>query len=140
VVALRSGWIAVVLALLFLVPMAPTTGPASPAVPENPSGESIVRIHVAPSEVASLGPGVEVVEAYDTFVLARASAEAVARLSDSLATQAGYPGTGCSFYGAALAELLRVTSGFEGAMVHEQCRGQGEPYCTWRSAEPGGYE
>lgn len=68
------------------------------------------------------------------------SREAVARLSDSLATQAGYPGTGCSFYGAALAELLRVTSGFEGAMVHEQCRGQGEPYCTWRSAEPGGYE
>ena len=63
-----------------------------------------------------------------------------ARVSDSLATQAGYPGTGCAFYSAALAELLRVTSGFEGAMVHELCRGRGDPYCSWRAAEPGGYE
>jgi hypothetical protein len=63
-----------------------------------------------------------------------------ARVTESLATQAGYPGTGCAFYGAALAELLRMTSGFEGAMVHEHCRGQGEPYCSWRAAEPGGYQ
>ena len=65
---------------------------------------------------------------------------ASARVSDSLASLAGYPGTGCAFYGAALAELLRVTSGFEGAMVHEQCRGRGDPSCAWRAAEPGGYE
>lgn len=63
-----------------------------------------------------------------------------ARASDSLAIRAGYPGTGCAFYSAALAELLRITSGFEGAMVHEHCRAQGEPFCAWRSAEPGGYE
>lgn len=62
-----------------------------------------------------------------------------AEATESLATRAGYPGTGCAFYSAALAELLRVTSGFEGAMVHEHCRARGEAYCSWRSAEPGGY-
>ena len=70
----------------------------------------------------------------------RTQSEASARVSDSLATLAGYPGTGCAFYGAALAELLRVTTGFEGAMVHEECRGRGDPCCAWRAAEPGGYE
>ncbi len=62
------------------------------------------------------------------------------RVSESLATRAGYPGTGCAFYSAALAELLRLTSGFEGAMVHEHCRGKGDPYCSWRGIESGGYE
>jgi hypothetical protein len=62
-----------------------------------------------------------------------------ARVTESLATRAGYPGPGCAFYSAALAELLRMTSGFEGAMVHEQCRGRGEADCSWRAAEPGGY-
>lgn len=69
-----------------------------------------------------------------------AASGASARVSDSLATLAGFPGSGCAFYSSALAELLRVTGGFEGAMVHEQCRGRGEPYCSWRAAEPGGYE
>ncbi|MGQ0702781.1 MAG: hypothetical protein ACT4PM_06580 [Gemmatimonadales bacterium] len=64
---------------------------------------------------------------------------ASARVAESLATLAGYPGTGCAFYSAGLAELLRVTSGFEGAMVHEQCRGHGHPSCAWRAAEAGGY-
>lgn len=64
---------------------------------------------------------------------------ASARVAESLATLAGYPGTGCAFYSAGLAELLRVTSGFEGAMVHEQCRSRGDPSCAWRAAEPGGY-
>ncbi len=31
-------------------------------------------------------------------------------------------GAACTFYGSALAELLRVLTGFEGAMVHERCR------------------
>ncbi len=64
---------------------------------------------------------------------------ASARVSDSLATLAGFPGSGCAFYSSALAELLRVAAGFEGAMVHDQCRGRGDPYCSWRAAEPGGY-
>jgi hypothetical protein len=62
------------------------------------------------------------------------------RLLESMATQAGFPGTGCYFYSAILAELLRMTSGFEGAMVHERCRGRGDAECSWRAADAGGYE
>jgi hypothetical protein len=61
-------------------------------------------------------------------------------LAESMATEAGFPGTGCYFYSAILAELLRVTSGFEGAMVHERCLGRGDQRCVWRAAEAGGYE
>lgn len=49
-------------------------------------------------------------------------------------------GSGCSFYGAALAELLRVLTGFEGAMIHERCRGKGDSSCAWRATAVGGYE
>ena len=49
-------------------------------------------------------------------------------------------GSGCTFYGSALAELLRVLTGFEGAMVHTTCRGRGEPACVWRATAVGGYE
>lgn len=49
-------------------------------------------------------------------------------------------GSGCAFYGAALAELLRVLTGFEGAMVHEHCRSRGENSCLWRATAVGGYE
>lgn len=49
-------------------------------------------------------------------------------------------GSGCTFYGAALAELLRVLTGFEGAMVHERCRGKGDTACHWRATPVGGYD
>lgn len=49
-------------------------------------------------------------------------------------------GAGCAFYGAALAELLRVLTGFEGAMVHERCRGRGDESCRWRATAVGGYD
>jgi hypothetical protein len=62
------------------------------------------------------------------------------RLTESLATAAGFPGTGCFFYSAVVAELLRVASGFEGAMVHERCRANGSDDCFWRASEAGGYE
>lgn len=62
------------------------------------------------------------------------------RLTDSLATAAGFPGTGCYFYSAVIAELLRVATGFEGAMVHERCHSRGDDHCFWRAAEAGGYE
>jgi hypothetical protein len=57
------------------------------------------------------------------------------RLTESLATSAGSAGPGCYFYSALLGELLRVTSGFEGAMVHDRCLGRGDEACTWRAAE-----
>lgn len=62
------------------------------------------------------------------------------RVTESLATLAGYPGTGCYFYSAVIAELLRVASGFEGAMIHERCRARGDTDCFWRASEAGGYE
>ena len=62
------------------------------------------------------------------------------RLTESLATAAGFPGTGCYFYSAVIAELLRVATGFEGAMVHERCHARGDDHCFWRAAEAGGYE
>lgn len=62
------------------------------------------------------------------------------RMDDSLAVRAGFAGTGCNFYGALLAELLRLACGFEGAMVHERCRARGDDHCFWRAAEAGGYE
>lgn len=61
-------------------------------------------------------------------------------LRESLATGAGFEGTGCEFYAKALAELLRVLSGFEGAMVHDRCRSKGDGYCCWRTATAEGYE
>lgn len=69
-----------------------------------------------------------------------AHGRAEARLDESLATQAGFAGTGCSFYSALLAELFRVAGGFEGAMVHERCRARGDDHCFWRAAESEGYE
>ena len=61
------------------------------------------------------------------------------RLTESLATQAGFAGTGCYFYSAVIAELLRVTGGFEGAMIHDRCRAKGDDDCFWRASEAGDY-
>jgi hypothetical protein len=49
-------------------------------------------------------------------------------------------GSACTFYGSALGELLRVLTGFEGAMVHERCRGRGDDACRWRATAVGGYD
>jgi hypothetical protein len=68
-----------------------------------------------------------------------AGALAEVTLPDSLATRAGAEGVGCAYYGAAFAELLRMTSGFEGAMVHERCRARGDDTCAWRAATVEGY-
>lgn len=57
------------------------------------------------------------------------------RLGQSLATEAGFAGSGCLFYGSLLSELLRVTSGFEGAMAHERCVEKGDPACEWKAVE-----
>jgi hypothetical protein len=42
----------------------------------------------------------------------------------------------CTFYGSALAELLRLLTDFDGAMVHVACRARGDTECQWRSARP----
>jgi hypothetical protein len=61
-------------------------------------------------------------------------------LRESLASQAAAEGVGCGFYGAAFAELMRVLSGFEGAMLHERCRAKGDQACGWRATTVEGYE
>lgn len=45
------------------------------------------------------------------------------------------PGPACSFMGSALAELLRLLAGFDGAMIHVSCRARGAEGCAW-SASP----
>jgi predicted hydrocarbon binding protein len=60
----------------------------------------------------------------------------VARVPDPIAINATPDGTACGFYGAALAELLRLLVGYEGAMLHTACRAAGADRCEWRAAPP----
>lgn len=66
-------------------------------------------------------------------------AAARVEMRESLATRADAAGPGCRFYGAAFAELLRVLTGFEGAMVHEGCKGRGDSTCRWAATAAEGY-
>jgi hypothetical protein len=66
-------------------------------------------------------------------------AAARVEMRESLATRAEAAGSGCLFYGAAFAELLRILSGFEGAMVHEGCKGRGDSTCRWSATAAEGY-
>ena len=61
-------------------------------------------------------------------------------MRESLATRAQAAGIGCLYYSAAFAELLRVLSGFEGAMVHEGCQARGDASCRWSAAAAEGYQ
>jgi predicted hydrocarbon binding protein len=58
----------------------------------------------------------------------------VASVADTLALVATPDGSACTFYGAALAELLRLLVGLEVAMVHTSCRANGGVHCEWRAA------
>jgi len=60
----------------------------------------------------------------------------VARVTDPIAINATPDGAACGFYGAALAELLRLLVGYEGAMLHTACRATGGARCEWRAAPP----
>lgn len=64
---------------------------------------------------------------------------ALAVIPQPLSLLAMADGQACSFYGAALAELLRTLTGFEGAMVHGRCRGRGDDTCRWQAAAAEGY-
>jgi hypothetical protein len=65
---------------------------------------------------------------------------ATAETTKPLSIVALNDGTACTFYGSALGELLRILTGFEGAMVHERCRARGDTACRWRATAVGGYD
>jgi hypothetical protein len=44
-------------------------------------------------------------------------------------------GVGCGFYGSAIAEILRASTDFDGAMFHVRCRSRGDSLCQWSSRE-----
>jgi hypothetical protein len=58
---------------------------------------------------------------------------ATATLGDGVAVVTA-PGPACSFVGAGMAELLRILTGFDGAMLHVSCRARGDSSCTWSAA------
>jgi hypothetical protein len=49
-------------------------------------------------------------------------------------------GEACGFYGAVYQELLRGLTGFEGALIHQNCRARGDEACVWRTAMAEVYE
>jgi hypothetical protein len=55
-----------------------------------------------------------------------------ARVAGPLTVEAIGDSSGCVFYGAVFAELLRGLVEFEGAMFHEQCCANGASACEWR--------
>lgn len=61
-------------------------------------------------------------------------------MTDSLALEARPDGVGCGFYTSALAEMLRVVGGIEGAMVHDRCRARGDASCVWLAERAEDYE
>lgn len=75
---LRAVWCALALSLMFLIPAAPGVGPTEPVgLPQSFDEASYVRIHIPAEAAATLGPGVEIVESYENFILARARPDAV---------------------------------------------------------------
>ena len=60
----------------------------------------------------------------------------VGRIADPMAVNATPDGSACGFYAAGFTELLRLFVGFEGAMLHTQCRSRGADHCEWRAAAP----
>ncbi|HEX6432760.1 MAG TPA: hypothetical protein VFZ87_00890 [Gemmatimonadales bacterium] len=62
------------------------------------------------------------------------------RMRAPLSIEALPTGEACVFYGSAYQELLRLLTGFEGALLHERCRARGEEACVWRTAVAEVYE
>jgi hypothetical protein len=59
-----------------------------------------------------------------------------AALEAPVAAALAADGTGCSLFGSAAAELLRVFTSFDGALLHRSCRARGEAHCEWRAEAP----
>jgi predicted hydrocarbon binding protein len=68
--------------------------------------------------------------------LRRETGVPVAILADAITIRATPDGAACGLWAAALAEVLRLLTGFEGAMRHTACRALGAAACEWRAAPP----
>jgi hypothetical protein len=62
---------------------------------------------------------------------------AEAEVAEPIGELLGGASRSCMFYGAAFAELLRLQTGFEGAMIHRGCRLDGSPRCHWEALHVG---
>ncbi len=62
------------------------------------------------------------------------------KMSNSLSIVALPGGDACLFYGSAYLELLRGLTGFEDALLHENCLSRGHDACLWRTAVAEVYE
>jgi len=76
--------------------------------------------------------------AADVFGIAlRADRGGVAAgMDDPIALRATPGGAACAFFGSAVAELLRIFTPFDGALLHHACRGRGDGECHWRAGPP----
>jgi len=63
-------------------------------------------------------------------------ATVAASMDDTIAVRATPDGAACGFFGSALAELLRIFTPFDGALLHVACRGRGDGECHWRAGPP----
>jgi len=64
----------------------------------------------------------------------------VAAVADPAWAEATLDGTSCGFYGAALAEMLRELTEFDGAMIHVACSARGDDGCRWQTGTGNGGE
>jgi predicted hydrocarbon binding protein len=58
---------------------------------------------------------------------------AAGELAGDLLVRATPDGAACAFVGAAVAEMLRSLTSFDGAMIHVACRARGDDVCRWRA-------
>lgn len=59
-----------------------------------------------------------------------------ATMDDAIALKATPDGAACAFFGSGVAELLRTFTSFDGALLHDACRGRGDGKCHWRAGPP----
>jgi hypothetical protein len=67
--------------------------------------------------------------------LVRENGVTLARIAHRLPVRATADGAACGFYAAALAELLRQLTSFDGGVVHPRCCARGDERCEWRTSD-----
>ncbi len=65
--------------------------------------------------------------------ISRVGANVLLEVPASVTTDAAARSIGCTYYEAALKELLRLTVNSGGAVDHVRCAGRGEGTCQWRA-------